>query len=209
MSITTKVIDVNGEKIESMVLDKDQIRLISKKFNSIEDFNESWNKKISLANKVKIDYQDIKSITKEDAADGITIRYSGGLGSKSCKIEFPYDEDRDAFYEFLTSEKHFARTEEKLSAFDASKSMLISLAVTIALFVFAYFQALEITSPGFIEDDGDSRSSRKARSLHAILEFLGPNGVLLIGLALIGFMGYKLWNRYKNPPLQIKFTPKQ
>lgn len=207
MSISTKVIEVSGEKIESLVVAENELQLINKRFSTVEDFNEQWNKKLTLTTKHKIEYSDIKTITKEDADDEVIIKYSGSLGmSKECKITFPFEQDREDFYTFLQEEKGFTKTEEKLSSFNASKSLIITLLVVAGIAVFAYFQAVEVASPDFVENDDTGRSARKARLFHTIVRFLGPNGVLLLGLALVGFLAYKIWNRYKNPPTQIKFT---
>ena len=207
MSISKKVIEVSGEKIESLVLAENELQLINKRFSTVEDFNEQWSKKLTLTTKNKIEYADIKSITKEDADDDVVIKYSGSLGmSKECKIQFTFDQDREDFYTFLQDEKGFTKTEEKLSSFNASKSLIITLVVVTGIAVFAYFQAVEVASPDFVENDDTGRSARKARLFHTIVRFLSPNGVILLGLALVGFLAYKIWNRYKNPPTQIKFT---
>ena len=206
MSTTTKVIEVSGEKIESLVLAENELQLLNKYFTNIEDFKEQWNKKLTLTTKNKIEYSTIKSITKEDAEDDVIVKYSGALGiAKACKIKFTIDQDREDFYTFLQEQKGFTRTEVRLSSLQASKSLLISLAIGIAFSIFAYFQAVEVTSPDFIESDDTGRSANKARMFHSIVRFLGPNGVLLVALVLIGFLGYKIWNRYKNPPIQLKF----
>ena len=207
MSITTKVIEVSGEKIESLVLAENELQLLNKSFTKIEEFNEQWNKKLTLTTKNKIEYSDIKSITKEDSEDEVVVNYSGSLGiSKTIKIQFTYEQDREDFYSFLQEQKGFTKSEERLSSLQASKSLLISLAIVTAVSIFAYFQAVEVASPDFIENDDTGRSARKARFFHSIVRFLGPNGVLLVALALMGFIGYQIWKRYKNPPLQLKFV---
>lgn len=207
MSLTQKIILVDGEKIESMVLAENEIQLLNKTFDSMEEFDAAWKKKITLTNKVKIEYSEIKSITKEEAEEEIEIKYSSSLGTKTCKITFQDNEDRSAFYAFLIDEKGFARTDERISAFAASKTLLISLVVVAAIAVFGYLEAVAMQSPDFVENDSSSRSGRRARLFHSVLGYLGPNGTLLVGLAIVGFIGYKLWMRYTNPPVVTKFTP--
>ena len=207
MSISTKVIEVSGEKIESLVLSENELQLLNKSFTKIENFNEQWNKKLTLTTKNKIEYSNIKNITKEDSEEEVVVNYSGELGiSKSCKIQFIYEQDREEFYTFLQEQKGFVKTEERLSSLQASKSLLISFAIVTAISIFAYFRAVEVASPDFVENDDTGRSARKARMFNNIVSFLGPNGVVLLALGIIGFIGYKIWNRYKNPPMQLKFT---
>ena len=207
MSISTKVVKVSGEKIESLVLAENELQLINKQFSTIEEFNEQWSKKLTLTTKNKIEYSDIKGITKEDAEEDVVVKYSGGMRiTKECKIQFADIQDREDFYSFLQEQKGFTKTEEQLSSFQASKSLLITLLVVTGIAIFAYFQAIEVASPDFVENNDTGRSAGKARLFHSIVRFLGPNGVLLIGIALVGFLAYKIWNRYKNPPTQIKFS---
>jgi len=54
MLATDRVFSIRGNKIASMAIDEESIRFSSKSFNNIEDFNEVWSKRLSLATKVKL-----------------------------------------------------------------------------------------------------------------------------------------------------------
>jgi hypothetical protein len=208
MNLSTKIISVTGEKIKSLVLAENELQLLNKGFSTIEEFKEQFDKTLTLVSKTKIDYSDIKHITKESSDEQVVIKYSGSLGiSRECKIEFDIDADREEFYSFLQEQKKFKRTDETMTTLNALKPLLIGLAITLAIAIFGYIQAIDVASPDFIENDDDSRSGRRARLFNSVVRLLGPNGVLLIGTAIVGFILYKIWNRYKNPPIQTKFGP--
>jgi hypothetical protein len=208
MSISKKIIPVTGEKIKSLVLSENEMRLLNKGFSTIEEFNEQFDKKLTLVTKNNIKYSDIKLITKESSEEEVVVMYSGTLGmNRKCKIEFDIDSDREEFYTFIQEQKKFKRTDETMTTLNSLKPLLIGLAITLAIVIFGYFQAIDVASPDFIENDNDSRSGRRTRLFHSIIKVLGTNGVLIVGLAIIGFILYKIWNRYKNPPVQTKFVP--
>lgn len=208
MEIKNKIISVSGEKISSLVISENELQLLDKNFSNLENFKELWDKTLTLTNKVKIEYSKIKSITKENDEEYVFVKYSGTLGmSKECKIEFTLINDQDAFYDFFQKDKNFSRTDETMSKLKAVKSYLIGAAITIAIVTFSYFQAIIVQSPDFIETEENSRSARKTKFFHNIVDFLGPNGVLFIGGLITAFIAYKIWSKYKNPPILTKLLP--
>lgn len=55
----------------------------SQSFSSVEKFLEAWEKKLSLATKLEIKLNSIKSIRKEDNNENIIINYTGLIGLPS------------------------------------------------------------------------------------------------------------------------------
>ena len=64
--MTTKVFSISGNKISSLIIDANSLKFSSKTFNSLLEFQESWNKKLSIATKIEVKFDVIKSIKKED-----------------------------------------------------------------------------------------------------------------------------------------------
>ena len=209
MSISNKVIKISGSNVERMVLGENAIQLMSKSGETLEEFNETWNKTMTLATKREIKYNSIKSITKEEGEDELKIKYKGIAGvANSEKLSFLESNDKDEFYNFLQSEKGFLKTEEKMLPIKSALPYLGGLALTLFLTAFGYYQSIELATGNAVELEGYSRAARRERFFNSIIETLGTNGVLLLGIAISAYTAYMIWKRYKNPPVQTQFMPK-
>lgn len=208
MSISNQVIKVSGEKVECIVLADNTIQLMSKAFETVAEFNEAWNKTLTLATKSEIKYDAIKSISKEEGEDEVVIKYKGLAGMTSEeKLTFTSSTDKDAFYSFFQTEKGFVRTDEVMSPVKSALPYLGGLGIALLATGYGYYQSIEMASGQFIEQEGYSRSVRKSNFINSIIETLGTNGVLLVGLGISTYITYMVWNRYKNPPVQTKLIP--
>ena len=207
MSIQNQVIKVSGEKIESLVLGENAIQLADKAFASIEEFQETWNKKLTLVSKSEIKYDSIKSISKEENEDEVVVKSSIGMGIPGeTKFAFANSGDKDAFFDFF-QQKGFTRTDDNLSPMKSAMPYIWGLLASIAISSYAFFEAMSMSAGTFVENEGNSRSARKSRFFDSIIEALGTNGVLLIGLGATAYIAYLAWKRFKNPPMQTKLVP--
>ena len=201
--MTNKVFAINGNKIASLAIGENSLMFSSQTFNSIEDFMEGWNKKLSLATKVEIKYESIKSVKKEDTDNDVLIKYKSFIGLPSdCEFSFSDINDYETFFTFLQKERYFSKTHEVLTPFKAILNYLIGLAITIGITIFAYFEALKIAD-GTIEE----AHSSKTRLFNNIVELLGDKGVLAVGALGTCYLLYKIWTRFKNLPNQLKLLP--
>ena len=208
MSISNQVIEVSGEKIECMVLADNAIQLISKSFGSIVEFNDAWNKTLTLATKSEIKYDAIKSISKEEDEDEVIIKYKGLAGiTNAVKLTFQNPTDKDAFYDFFQTEKGFLRTDETMSPMKSALPYLGGLGFALLVTGYGYYQSIEMASGQFVEREGNTRAARKSNFINSIIETLGTTGVLLVGLGISAYIAYMVWNRYKNPPILTNLTP--
>ncbi len=196
-----QVFSISGNKIASLVADADALKFSSSGFTSVDEFLTSFGKKLSLATKVEIKYDTIKSIQKEDKDKTIAIKYKGLGGiTNSCEFSFNNESDYEVFFSYLEKERYFKRTAETLTPFKAISSYLLGLALTIAITAFCYYEAINIEN-GSLEEAGN----RKARAFNALIGLLGDKGVLAVGVLIVCYLGYKIWTRFKNPPTQTKF----
>jgi len=199
--MSDKIFAVTGNKIASLLIDENSLKFSSHKFNSKEDFQSSWNKKISLATKVEIKYDSIKSFRKEDTDKDILIKYKTWAGIPShCEFAFSDNEDYEIFFNLMVKERYFLRTEQTLTPFEAIRNHAIGLLAVIAFTVFSFYQAIEIEN-GSVEEAG----SGKARMFNLIIEQLGVNGVIAIGVLIICYFVLQIWTRFSNPPNQTRY----
>jgi hypothetical protein len=203
MSISNQVIKISGEKKECLLLTESSIQFLSKPFDSIEDFNEAWNKTLTLVTKSELKYEKIKSIIKEEGEEGIVI--SGGMMTE-YKFTFVKESDREAFYSFF-QERGFIKTDEKMSIFKAVGIYVFELLMFLAATIYGYYAAMDMENGMYVEITGGDKGSRNRRFFEGIVSMLGVNGVLLIGTSICLYFCYIIWKRYKNPPSQTKLVP--
>lgn len=199
-----QVFSITGNKISTFIADENSLKYSSSNnFISVDEFLESWNKKLSLATKVEIKYESIKSIKKEDNDKKILIKYKTWAGIPSdCVFSFTSDVDYDIFFNFLEKERYFLRIHETLTPFKAIRGHLIGLAITIAITIFSYYQAIAIAN-GTVEEAHNG----KTRLFNVLVGFLGYKGVIAVGSLGACYLLYRVWLRYSNPPNQTRFMP--
>ena len=201
--MTNSIFKVDGKKIETLLLGEKALMFSSQSLQTEEEFNKAWSKTLTLATKTEIKYDSIKSVTKEDSEETILIKYKGALGvPNECEFSFPAQSDCEAFFSFLEKEQYFRRTDERISPVKSATPYIIGLAVTIAITLFAHFQAVDIAN-----GTADESGSRKTRAFMNIIGLIGDKGVWTIGILVSCFIAYKIWKRFKNPPVQTKFLP--
>jgi hypothetical protein len=194
-----KVFLIRGNKISSFITDEDSLKFSSKRLDTIEEFHEAWDKKISLATKIEIKYDSIRSVMKEDDDKDVTIKYK-----HFSEIEFSFidESDYETFFSFLEKERFFTKRCETLTPWKAIRNYLIGILVVIGLTIFTYYQALEIAN-GKVEETSDG----KTKLFNYVVGLLGDKGVILVGGLIILYLIYKIRGRYSNPPNQLKLSP--
>lgn len=199
-----KVFPISGNKISSFIADDDALKFSSSTSETtVDSFKESFAKKLSLATKIEIKYDSIKSIKKEDNDLEVLIKYKNFVGLPiDFEFSFADPTDCDTFFTFLERERFFTKINEVLTPFKAIRNYLIGLFATIGFTIFTYYQAIEIS-----KGNAEEAHSWKVRLFNYVARLLGEKGILAIGVILSGFLLYIIWKRYKNPPNQIKFIP--
>lgn len=103
-----QVFIITGNKIASMMAGETSFMFSSQSFRSAEEFQAAWDKKLSLATKVEVKYDAIKSIHKDDDSDDILIKYKTILGiPTNCEFSFDDKAAYPLFFAFLQKERYF------------------------------------------------------------------------------------------------------
>lgn len=204
MIATGKLFAISGNKTASMVIENESIRFSSSSFKNIEEFNEAWSKRLSLATKIEVKLSKIKYVTKEEPGKEIKMRYKA---IAEAVFTFNKPEDYREFFTILEKEHYFTKTEETLSPIKAARPYIIGLLFTIGAAMFCYYEAVKVsTREGLIQELSDAGTG-KTKLFLKLLNFLGANGVIAISGAIIMYILYRIWKRYTNPPNQIKLLP--
>jgi len=197
-----QVFPVTGHKVASLFADDDALCFSSQDFNSVAEFQSAWDKKLSLATKVKISYEAIRAVRQEDGAREVAVAYRG-LGGFPASYNFTFRQsgDEEAFFTYL-QQRHFVRQYEKLSPVRATVNYAIGAVLVVALTWFCYAEALKLAS-------GTAAPARNGKEelFNELVGTLGDKGVLAVGGLGLAYLLYKVWTRFTNPPFHQRFVP--
>jgi len=198
-----KIIQVSNEKAKSMLYTKDGVQFINKSVNSIDDFNDIINKKMTLVDKGELLYKDMKKIT----FDGLTVDPNVGMkiGNSVSDITFTNELERDEFINYISEMKGWTKKETQLTPLNAIKWDLAIFIFTLIFGYAMYGRAVEIEAGTFVSEDGNSKADRKSRFFDFILEMVGSIGVLIIACLVLLYLGYSIYKKYQNPPITISY----
>jgi len=198
-----QVFSVTGNKIASLLAGEKAFLFSSQHFTSPEAFQAAWEKKLSLATKVEVKYEAIKSVHKDDDGSTILIKYKTVLGiPTNCEFSLHDKSAYPLFFNYLQKELYFTRQEEKLTPLKSIVNYLIGLAATLAFTAFSYSEALKIANGTVAE-----AHSGKEQLFNEAIGALGDKGVLAAGGILATYLGYRAWKRFSNPPNRLLFLP--
>lgn len=208
MNTPDNVFTVAGQKISSMIFTTGSLRFSSALFQSKNDFEEAWARKLSLATKVEIPYDKIRSVSREIPGSGIKIKYKGVAGLPSEIIfSYPDPQHTDLLFAYLKDVLFFQKSEGQLSPWKATSPYIVGMAITLAIVIFCHYQVPGLTDPdGLAKADAEAHSG-KVRLFNHLISALGYKGVWAVGLAICGYIGYKIWQRWTNPPNHQTFLP--
>lgn len=204
-TFNNRVIAVKGEKIQSLLATDTAFLFLDKTVRTPEEFMELYSKTLTLVNKQEVKYDAVKNFKKETNDNEITISYKSTLGG-SVTLECENPGDTEALLAYGVDHLGLSRQEVQLSPFRSARNYLIGLVIAFAATPFLYNRAAGIAAGAILDPEGYSKSDRKTRSLNNMLEMVGPNGVLIIGVIAIGVLGFLAWKRYQEPPVQIQLT---
>jgi hypothetical protein len=198
-----KVFPITGNKISAFIIDENSLKFSSSTSDTVNTFREAFAKKLSLATKVEIKYDSIKSIKKEDNDKDVLIKYKTPVGITIDRgFAFTDPADYETFFTFFEKERYFTKTHETLTPIRAIRNYLIGLLVTIGSTFFTYYQAIGIAN-GTVEEAHNGRT----RFFNYIVGVLGDKGVIAVGTLISAYLMYKIWERFYNPPNQLKLCP--
>lgn len=198
-----QVFPVTGHKVASLLVGDDGLYFSSQEFDSAAAFQAAWDKKLSLATKVKISYEAMKAVRQEDGERDVAIAYRG-LGGFPASYPFTFRQsaDEEIFFAYLQQQRHFARQYEKLSPLRATASYAVGAVLVAVLTWFSYLEALKIAA-GTVTP----ARSGKEELFNDLVGALGDKGVLAVGGLGLAYLLYKVWTRFTNPPFHQCFVP--
>ena len=122
-------------------------------------------------------------------------------------FSYPNPQHTDLLFSWMEAALYFRKSEGQLSPWKATSSYMIGMAFTLTIVVFCHFQVPQLTDPdGLARADAEAHSG-KVRLFNHMIAMLGYKGIWTIGLAICAYIGYKIWQRWTNPPNHMTFLP--
>lgn len=202
--IMNKIVEVGNEKAKAMIYTLDGVRFINKNVDSVDAFNEIFDKKLTMTDKGELLFSDMKKLN----INGLTVDPNAGmkLGNSVSDITFKNENDLNEFVNHVSNLKGWSRKEKQSTIFNAIKWDVLGLIFTPIAAIYARSKALEIESGTFINDvDGYSKANRNERFFNNILETIGSTGVTVIALLVFAYLAYSIYNKYRNPPILVSY----
>jgi hypothetical protein len=189
--------------MSSFVADGNSLKFASHESATVKEFQDRWKKKLTLGTRTEIEYDAIKSVTKEDNDRNILIKYRAWAGFPG-ELEFAFQDyyDHELFFRFLEKERYFKRVRETLTPIRAIRNHVIGLSAVIVITALAYYEAVGIAN-GTIELEG----SGKEQAFKLVASLLGDKAVIAIGTLIVIFLLYKIRRRISSLPNQTKLLP--
>jgi hypothetical protein len=197
-----RLFTISGNKVNTLLLTDDSLRMSSGTFFSVEEFEQAWEKKLTLRTKLQIRYDSIRSVTKEHQEIKFLITYKTWAGFPSeCEFSLLDADDYAIFYEFLEKDLYFVKTDGAMLPFSAISRHLLGLLFVAVLTAGTMYVAMDI-GKGVKDDSEDVKN----QVFDYVVGLLGVKGVLAIGGAISCYIIYNMWKRFKDPPNRIKFA---
>ena len=195
-----------SEKFKTLVYSSNALRFVDKNIASLEDFEKTWEKKLTTAIKMEIPLDSILQIFKNSDSEGYFVKTNGRYFSK-YHIQFIKKEDQENFINFLKTNLKFTYSEEPLSN---KKDILLSIFYLFLILVFTYFMysmACKETMGELVDPVGYSKTDRNNRFFNFIVRFLGKPGILILGIGGFIYTFYKNFVEQKPEKKKIIYSP--
>lgn len=195
-----------SEKFKTLVYSSNSLRFVDKNIASLEDFEKTWEKKLTTAIKMEIPLDSILQIFKNSDSEGYFVKTNGRYFSK-YHIQFIKKEDQENFINFLKTNLKFTYSEEPLSN---KKDILLSIFYLFLILVFTYFMysmACKETMGELVDPVGYSKTDRNNRFFNFIVRFLGKPGILILGIGGFIYTFYKNFVEQKSEKKKIIYSP--
>lgn len=202
MKLASQLFEIRTEDYSSLLAGEESFRISRSSYPSVPDFEEGWGRRFTKDYSTEISYSAIVSVTKETAQNTVCINYTTGIGLLNSFI-FAFCDENDCGRLFHCLEENLGmkRTDERLSPLKALSPYLVGIFITLAVTLLACFKAADI------ENGEQSEGTEKQKRFFYMLQTLGPEGVLVLGLLITAYLVYKISEGYSNAPVLMKFLP--
>jgi len=195
----------NEKTWKTLLLNDDNLMLVNKSYNTIEEFTEKYNEKGLLKERLEIAVAGITKIAyPEKESWKASITYTINSKEKTLELVFSSAEEQDQFVTTVSKAQKLLASTTQVSTWKAISPFVIGLIIT------AFFTFLTYADAAIIEA-GDEVDTSGRRSLYKKLfawlgGVLGTQGAIAVG-AVIGLVCiYFIYKRLQSKPNEIVYS---
>ena len=202
IKLTGGSVGIFKSDFKSMIITDQQVSFSSKSYT---DKDALLNTKGGLLEQVlHIQIANVSEINHNQEDEGLKLVFDDELGkSKKTSVSFEDKASAQAAIESLASAAKMKKIETPESP---TKPLLTSAFYMLmaAGLIFTLTSYAAENAAG-IEHEFTGRRSGVGRLMFSVAGMLGTTGSWLIGLAVMAFIGYKAYSRFKSPLSDIKY----
>ena len=193
-----------GKNFKSAIIDQNNVLFSSKTHESFDKFPKTKKDKSFLETFTLIPSNAIKALKCNQKDSNLLIEYTNESNSeKTLTAEFDSTEKRAILAEDIAAIHSLSKNETEENKNTPLFAKLAVIGITIFITGIEYYIACDIQNG--IEYEATGRRAGMKLLMAKIAEILGPIGVIIAGLAVVGYIGYFAYDRYKNPAMVVEY----
>lgn len=199
-----EIIGLEDKNEKVMGITDEHIIISSKKHKDIDSLKEATVKSGLLEGLKVIPLANINEIHYNKREDRLHLKYEKKGKQKSDSFLLSEPERRESIADYLASTKNLNKQETSEST---TKPLVINTLITIGVpILFWQFRETAIAAQNGEHYEATGRRRGAAQMFANAIESLGPTWVTVIGAAVMLYMVYHTYNRYKNPSKVVKYS---
>ena len=195
---------VNEKTWKSLLLNDNNIMIVSKSYNSPEEFLEKFHEKGLLKERLEISALDISKIVHAEESNSVTITYPKKDKETDLKLDFDSIAAQEQFVRAIAAPRNMTATTQQVSFFKAIGSPLVGLGIT-ALFTFITYQDAQLIEAGE-EVNTSGRRSLYKKLFAWLAETLGTQGTIIAGAAFALLCIYFIYKNLRSRPVEVVYA---
>lgn len=199
-----EIIGLNDKEEKVMGITDDQIIVSSKRHKDMDSLLAATIKSGMLETIKVIPLTDLRELSYNKKDERLHLKYEKKGKQKSDSLLLTEVEMREPLAEYLAGTKNFSRQETQEST---TKPLIINILITLAVPVFFWqFRDMAIAAQHGEHYEATGRRRGAAQFLANIVETLGPTWVTVIGAAVLVYMIYYTYQRFKKPSTIVSYN---
>lgn len=182
----------------------EQIIISSKGHSTFDSLAASAEKSGMLESVKVIPIRSLTEIMYNEKEDALKIKFEQGGKNKKESLTLDDPSMRNAIVNTIGEQLGLNKSVEEESK---TQPLLLNLLFVVLIPIFTWVaRNLAIDAQNGIEYEATGRRSGLKQLFANAVEFIGPTGVVIIGVLGLAFMGYKTYQRYNNPASEVKYS---
>ncbi|MFT5512896.1 MAG: hypothetical protein ACI8SE_001295 [Bacteroidia bacterium] len=204
MSYKNQVIYLEDKNRKVIGFTDNEIIISSKAHKTFDSLRASSEKSGMLETVTNIPNGSLKEITYNEKADNFFLKYEIGGKVKKVSIAQSESETREAVIDEIAALHKLTKSVQEESK---TKPLLLnSIGIVIVPIATWIFRGMALDAQNGQHYQAEGRRSGVKQLIGNAVEALGPTGVTVLGIVVLGYMVYRTYKRFSNPASVIQYT---